>query len=400
MFEVEVVSDPAIAYSTRGRVLNEDYAMITSYDEALVKPALLVADRVRLTTMRRDMVQFESAGALANSRMPMRYILAFASLSRYGSPEDLASANLQRQDLAETNDADTLLDMEKFDIARLEAFAQKYDEQIFKYQSAFAAILRKRVADLNSTGLTRAKELGLLEETSWYGGDLSIKDLVWTAGVNEYLTDAVRGVADRIVRARGSVLLEPGAIKVFGVDEPSVRDPTQTPSGLDISAALATVVTGRLPGLTGMPLDEVFDMRESLRDYLDPFRAAMAQLADDIASTDDSPSDLTHEVERRWVREIAPSLSEMRASLSQGSYRRNLLSSFAEDKATIATSGSSIALGIGSIFAGLGALIPAAATAAFPFVRALNETLKAKDEVRKNRLYFLYQAQRQTNRYA
>ena len=55
-------------------------------------------------------------------------------------------------------------------------------------------------------------------------------------------------------------------------------------------------------------------------------------------------------------------------------------------------------LAAGTVFAGVGALVPAVAAAAFPFVRALNETLKTRDEARKNRLYFLFKAQRDVNR--
>jgi hypothetical protein len=55
-------------------------------------------------------------------------------------------------------------------------------------------------------------------------------------------------------------------------------------------------------------------------------------------------------------------------------------------------------LAAGTVFAGAGALVPAVATAAFPFVRALNETLKTRDEARKNRLYFLFEADRRLRR--
>jgi hypothetical protein len=59
-----------------------------------------------------------------------------------------------------------------------------------------------------------------------------------------------------------------------------------------------------------------------------------------------------------------------------------------------------VALAAGSTFAGLGALIPAAAAAAYPFVHALNERLKAGEEIKKNRLFFLYDLERRVRKHA
>jgi hypothetical protein len=400
MFEVDIVSDPSLAHSTAGSILNEHYGMVTSYDESLVKPALLVADKVRLITMRKDLIQFETAEAYENSRMPLRYTMAFARLSLRPRRDDLLALGFTEGDFADVNDATNLLTAADIRVALL-SFAQKYNDQITNYQTIYDAVLRKRVTDLQSPGIEKAKAAGLLDEIAWYdGGEISIDALVWNEGVGRYLTDAVIGVAERIIGSHGSVLLEPGAIRILNSADSRAPKAAQKKPELDLAAGVATAVTGRLPGLSDMPFDEVLDLRDDLEDYLAPFRGAMAELADEIASAGKGSTDLVSEVERQWVRKIDPTLSEMRAAIGRGSYRRNLLGTFAEDKAALASSGSSIALGVGSIFAGFGALIPSGVTAAFPFVRALNETLKARDDVRKNRLYFLYRARSRAGRYA
>jgi hypothetical protein len=401
LFEVDVVSDPSFAYATSGALPNEHYQSITSYDESLVKPALLVADSVRLVTIRNDIVRFETANAFENSRMPMRYILAFAYLSVNRHPEDLAALGLTEHNLADPVDAHRLVDADE-KIEPLQAFAKKYGDRIHQYQVAFARVLRRRVADLRSEGLVRAGQLGLLQEVTWHGGDYPIEALAWKEGQEEYLAAALAGVTERIASAHGSVLLEPGAMHSLSKHRQRDGDKSNDDAQklLDLSAGVASVVTGQIPGLAEMPVSEVLDLRTDLKDYLAPFRAEMAKLSDEIAEASVSIDELEREVKRRWVREIDPALSDLRAEVGRGAYRRNLLGAFAEDKASMASAGSSVALGVGSIAAGLGALIPAVAAGAYPFVRALNETLRARDEARKNRLYFLYKAQQRSRRYS
>jgi hypothetical protein len=70
VFEIDVVSEPSANFSMGGIVRNEDIASVTKYDEGLIKPALLVADKVRLITLREDIAAFVVADAWENSGAP------------------------------------------------------------------------------------------------------------------------------------------------------------------------------------------------------------------------------------------------------------------------------------------------------------------------------------------
>jgi len=144
-----------------------------------------------------------------------------------------------------------------------------------------------------------------------------------------------------------------------------------------------------------LSIEEIIDLRESLSDYLPAFRAAMIELSGEVAKqTDTDLQSLASEIDFYWQRDLAPALQEISHEVSRARYPRKLLSAFASDKTALAGTASAVVLAAGSVFAGAGTLIPAAAAAAFPFVRALNDVLHSRDDVRANRLYFLYEVQK------
>jgi hypothetical protein len=398
MFEIDVISEPSASFlNSDGMVRNADIASVTRYDEGLLKPALLIADQVRLVTLREDLARFVVSDAFINSQMPMRYIRIFAQMSLTRVKNNYEQIGLRDSDLASQDDARALLDGK---MEGLETFGKKYNDQILKYREAYARLLRQRRDDLKSTGMTKAQQQGILHVVPWCEEEMTPYELAWVDYMDEYLPTAMEGLVRRLTSRSGiPALLEPGAEQALaslgGVEE---RVP-QAEHKFGASTVIATALAARLPGLDRMQVEEVLDLRDDLADYLVPFRAHVMHLADDIAGADGvTPREMAQEIDYRWHRDINPALQELTATMGRGSYRRNLLNAFSEDKTTMLTTGSSLVLAAGTVFAGVGALVPAVAAAAFPFVRALNETLKTRDEARKNRLYFLFKAQRDVNR--
>jgi hypothetical protein len=159
--------------------------------------------------------------------------------------------------------------------------------------------------------------------------------------------------------------------------------------------AVASAVTSSLPGMNELSIGEIIDLRESLSDYLPAFRAAMIELSGEVSrQTQPDLISLGSEIDLYWQRDIAPVLQEINHEVGKARYPRKLLSAFSSDKTALAGTASAVMLAAGSVFAGAGTLIPAAAAAAFPFVKALNDALHSRDDVRKNRLYFLYAVQK------
>ena len=395
MFEIEVVSEPSLGFQDdAGLIPNAALASLARYDESLIKPALLFADKVRLVTLREDMAIFVKSRAFKNSYMPMRYISAFAYNSFHRSPRQLYVLGLTGSELAPESDALAFLEGQRTD--QLQIFAVKFGEQIFHYQQAVAQVLRDQRDALASGQIAAAVDSGVLEVERWGDSDLDYQELVWVPYAEEYLPQAIEALVERLGTMQGAIMLEPNARRVLGTSNGVETHEPRSGEPFEASiATLASVLTAQLPGLTDMPIDEILGLRADLSPHLSPFRSEMLTIAEEIsAAHDEKPFDLAREAERRWVRDVAPALREIEHHVRKGRYGRNLLSSLTEDRATMGSALSSVVLAVGTTYAGLAALLPAAATAAYPFVRALNETLREHDEAKRNRLYFLYQAQR------
>jgi hypothetical protein len=338
VFEIDVVSEPSANFAMGGMIRNEDIASVTKYDEGLIKPALLVADKVRLITLREDIAAFVVADAWENSGMPLRYIRAFAHMCLQRDKADYGRLGLRESDLASQDDARALMDARS---GQLEAFENKYENQILKYQQAFAAILRQRRDDLTSVGMAKAQQQGVLHAVPWYDEEMTYQERAWV-GYDEYIPSAVEGLVRRLTSGSGTpVLLEPGAQQALASPEGVEERIPQIVQKFDASAVIATALAARLPGLDGMNVGEVLDLRADLADYLVPFRAQMMELAEAIAGADGiAPREMAREIAYRWQRDINPALQELKATMARGSYKRNLLTAFSEDKGMVTTGSS------------------------------------------------------------
>ena len=254
---------------------------------------------------------------------------------------------------------------------------------------------------LNSSGLLMASEAGILSVEPWLSTELSDVELSFVDVVEEYLPNAVLDLGKRLMTSRAVPLLEPGAHSVFlsGEGEAPAFQAAATGPALDRRAVVAAALAAQLPDLRLVPIDEVIGLRAALKDYLPAFRLEVVKLADEIAA--DGALDATQlatEVEKRWERDLAPQLQEIREKVRTLAYPRKLLASLVEDKGTLSATASSVVLAVGSVYAGVGTLLPAAAAATYPLLKALNDTLSDRDEARRNRLYFLYGAQERLRR--
>lgn len=128
------------------------------------------------------------------------------------------------------------------------------------------------------------------------------------------------------------------------------------------------------------------------------FRAEVITLSAQLGGQDDAPAS-SDTIDRASHARVSPILKELDAKVRRGGYPRRLLGAFADDIGAQAATGASVLLAAGSTVTGVGALLPAAAAAAsVPFLRALPNRLKVRDELRGNRLFFLHEAARQIDR--
>lgn len=392
MFIVDVISEPlAMMRSIRG-FDDIDLHQITTYDLSLVKPALLFADRVNLVSYRIDLQAQVVSDAFRNSRMPMRYIHAYAALTLRLEEKELEWIGMPHDMLCSKEDAEALFERRM----SLVEFASKYDDQIRLHQRLVGRILRARRDALLSDELDLAVRRNILDCSSWNLAVPSPYEMSWPDVREAYLPNAIATVVHRLATSKGVPLLEPGAElqlrQVLG--RKGVVKAVRSHESLRAPVAIATAITSSLPGLNELSVAEIIELRESLSDYLPAFRAAMIELSGEVSKqTVSDAASLASEIDLYWQRDISPVLQDISREVSRAQYPRRLLSAFSSDKSVLAGTASAVVLAAGSIFAGAGTLIPAAAAAAFPFVKALNDTINSRDDIRKNRLYFLYAVQ-------
>ncbi|WP_327038808.1 hypothetical protein [Micromonospora maris] len=390
--EIQVYSNPLLALHPNTPIWGvEDYSTFVQYDVELLKPALLFGDKVNLVTFRETMQEMTYSQAKTLFQMPMPRVAQFVQVCRRRDQRELEALGLDIRELPTPEEA-----AEGWESIgrRDQTFWAKYDELIERAAKNAYRIWVERHRALEGNALEAAISRGYLSTEGWLppfprdwsGGLLVNLDEMFDASLDEFV--------DRLAVADQQPMLDAGANWVLenwpgtdGLPRQSMDQPVDWRSTSNLVAQSMM----RLPGLERLSLVDVIDLREELSDYLPAFRSEMLKLGDDIAGSGNSSSEeVANEVERRWHRDIAPSLVEIRREVVEASYPRRLLNSLTGEKDSLIAVGGAFMLGAGSVAAGLSTLIPAAAAAAYPFVRAARDSLAAKSEAQKNRLYFLY----------
>lgn len=402
MFELDVISEPGESFGVDGTIPNKKYSELTRYDEMLIKPALILADRVRLFTMREDLIRITESNAFQNTRMPPRFIGYFVHLSLSPDSEVLKLLGLSEKDLASKEDAKRYLES-GFDDG-LEFMFSNYDEQIMKYQIAFGSILKRRWDDLHSPGIKKAQDAGIVTISSWHGDNDGLRDeerlfqIAFDPHAGKFTMDGIEAMNSHLKSGSNPILLEPGAISLLGRRDETIGKAIPRADVFDPSIQIASALAAFFPGLNMMSIDELIDLRNSLAAHLGGFRACLLELASKVSVEKDAPVKvLARHASILWAKEVVPALEELKYEIQRGTFPIKLREAFASDGKPVMAVGSAISLGVGSIYAGLAALVPAAILASPAFIKAWNETSKAKDEAIQNKLYFLYKAQQQSH---
>lgn len=380
-----------------GSLWGTEAKRIAQHDVTLVKPALLFAEHVDLVSFRIDMQAIVESDAHQHFRMPMRLVGSFAGVSLRRNPDELENLGLTFEDLCTKDESVAYFDHGNSDPAtNLREFYLRHEGKIGKYRSAVRTVLMERRDGLLSEELEVAIQRGVLECSGWSSVQPLPHHLAWTDLWNEFIPYTAECVVERLAQSSNVPFIDPAArlsiSQTLGSDTLVQFDGASRGVGLPVTIAGSFMT--HLPGLSELKVDELLDLRDSLHEYLPAFRSELLDLSNEIESDDtEDAGKLGREIERRWHKDISPTLQEIRQEIARASYPRHLLNVFSADKATMTSTATSVVLAAGSVFAGAGALVPAVAAAAFPFVKALNESLKSRNDLQKNRLYFLYGAQ-------
>ncbi|GAA2190733.1 hypothetical protein GCM10009787_00950 [Streptomyces bangladeshensis] len=402
MFRVDVISEPAAALNPDGSLWGAEARKLAQHDVSLVKPALLFAEHVELVSFRIDMQAIVESDALQHFRMPMRLVGSFAGAAIRRDPDELEKLGLTPDDLCTKEEAVDYFNEGVADPGgNLKNFYLRHSEKIAKYRLAVRTVLVERRDGLIADELEIAISRGVLECSGWSSVQPLPDQLAWTDLWEEFIPYTAQCVVERLAESSNVPFIDPAAR--LSISHTLGSETLVQFNGMARDVRLPVTIAGsfltHLPGLSELKVDELLDLRDSLDEYLPAFRGELLDLSNEIETenTEDTEK-LGREIERRWHRDISPALQEIRQEVIKARYPRHLLSTFSADKATMTSTATSVVLAAGSVFAGAGALIPAAAAAAFPFVKALNESLKSRNDLRKNRLYFLYGVQQHLKR--
>lgn len=398
MFEVEVISSPGAALFPASPMWSVDLAALSLYDETLVKPLILFADRIALRSDREDMLDVVHAHGFQATRMPLPRFLKYMGLSLRRDPRELETLGVSMDLLAPPELARQILG-ERSDLDFLFKTWHEYESRVDEVGAAIRGLWISRKDQLDSKSLDLLRDRGILEVRTWTNG---VSRADWYQDVSkfgefmgemlnesEHFQRIVDEVALNLSDSRGVLMADPGAALVLGTGQQS------RPSPADIGISMVS----RLPGLYDVEIAELIEIRDSLEPYLAPFRAAVINIEEEIAArTFDNARTSAEEVDRLWYKRVAPTTQEIAAQVRRGGYPRALLAAFTEDGASKVAAGATIAIASGSLVAGAIALIPAALAAGVPFVRALASKLEAQDTAKDNRLFFMYAAQEELKR--
>ncbi|WP_157744639.1 hypothetical protein [Micromonospora viridifaciens] len=392
-FDVEVISDPIGLMPNKGFDFdNPLVAASPEYDTQIVKPALLFADRVHLVSSRSTIHHYIGVSAQRITSAPLWQLYEFLTLSTGRHLKHQRILGIDAKDLADPAEAHAMLDaLIKVDNSRegrglwnelILPFWSKHRDKIEVVVDACLRKAHERHDMLIASEIRQAIDRGVLSIQGW-GSDVSPDDQE-NVFIEDFLAECLNGVIERLRSPSRVALLDPGVAGATG--DVGTASSSRRPS------FIANEMLSRLVGLHDLPVVEVLDLREDLKDYLPHFRSEMIRLAEEIAQSE-IEEEIPAILDRRWHRDILPALEEIRREVAAARYPRRLLDAVTSDPVAITSSVGALTVAAGGLAFGLNALAPAIFAAAPAFLRAKADQSQRIEKARTNKLFFLYAVQ-------
>ncbi|MFJ7136983.1 hypothetical protein [Streptomyces fungicidicus] len=388
-FNVQVISSPGATLDADKPMWAHDGKSLTAYDTQFVKPALLIADKVTLLSDRNDM-RYWADVEVKRLRMPLPVAHKFRLISEIRHPFDLELIGLNESDLAPAEEAIAA----KVGTQELFAFWRRHEGKVAEFARRMHTSWSRQRDELGDGDLQAAIQAGLLESARWDTRKRSEGELHFEPE-GEYFAGLIAAMLEQAQNPHVIPMLDPGTRLLLGIETNKLANrELEVSDGVIIDHGLVAINSlGNLPGINDLSISEILDVRKSLNEYLPAFRSEIIKMSDSIAEGGDpSAMDIAYEVNRRWDRDIAPAMIEIKRGVAAARYPRKVVDVILSERSGMATAAASIILAAGSFAAGLSTLIPAAATAAYPFAKALNDKMREREDLEKSGLYFLYAA--------
>lgn len=374
---------------------------------ALIKPALLYADRVTLHSPSASLLK--AAFSLGEPNSPLDRLNMILAIV-----DQVPSMGLQLQ-----VPPDTLAQMKMFmaidprlvrQVARrsgsgaeIESLYDKLSEWDSIWDEQIPAVLHQIEEQFGATELLEAMKSGFLEIAPI--GTASNTDHVASTlraatgegsdeDTGELIASFVATLVEILTEGRSFPLLDSASAELarsMEVDEGVQVSPGSMTRGAEISSAVAFM--GYLPSFERLGIDEILDLRKSLRDPLLRFRGAIATLSKNFEARpiDEAFDD---ELEDAWRREVAPALAEIRESLAEHGLLREAASVALGDPRRLMVEAGGIFAAAHAPLLSLSELATASAAIGVPIVdvmgQALAKRIESRRQARKNAFFFLH----------
>lgn len=385
MFEISVFSNPVTGLVGEGGYLPpEDFPLVTKYDEDLVRPALLLADKVTLRSHRIDLV----SGLIRDHnilRYPVPVLSRSIGISERRDPQELALLRVRESDLLSEREIQEFEAVLKSRGEDGEDWARAMD-RAEPIRDALAAFFRSQGDALTSQPLIALRGQGLIEEQPWDPTPrtqpqklIDLEKGEDTAWEREFLT-----MVDDVANAPVSVMMD-GSVQGYLSRFPngdSRLDSAATVSG-------AASLMGMVEGVSQMPLDEIADVRSDLAPYLAPFRSFMLEVAGNADIADVPAAEQQRRLILAWEKEVAPAVAELEAQVRLASFRRNAIDLFASRGEALKTLGVAVGVAVAAGFAGFTTLSAGVALAT-PMLDAFVSSVRQKQNAKRARAYFVH----------
>lgn len=381
----------------------------------LVKPALLYADRVTVYSPAASLMK--AFTDLERIKDPQKQIIQMLQIVQ-NVPQLASELNAPPETLAML---DAFLGLDPRMVRRLSAVHGAGDQmdQIYEKLAEFGSVWTKELPEAidNAKTTMGARELSLAVEAGAVGvADLSgtpASDLIADslraatgAPTDSSVDSLVLGFVARMVEILGEHRTFPlfdaqssGLIRSLERTAGFTPSPQALRRGAEVTSAASFM--GYLPYFPDLPMDEVLDLRRTLKSPLIRFRSAMTALSREFESRPIDES-FDAQVDEAWRRQVAPALLEIREALSEHGLLREAASiALGDPRRLLAEAGGVLAAAHGEVVS-LSGVLAASVAAALPMAdvagRALKESLGSKRAARSSAFYFLHKVAEEAER--
>jgi hypothetical protein len=327
--DLEVFSDPLWGVGREDGVPFDRLDTLATYDAEIIKPSILLADRVTLRTWRVDMQVGErlQAAAMRLGAPMVGKIWGVVYGGHQGAVDRLGISTDLLRDLKHQ--------FEMYDDKPLPRDEFFESDAVAEFVRIWLAFHRGQIEALSGTELGPLVEQGVLVEKPWddRADPMSYPEAAWTHA-NQSFDYGWLSMLKELQNGSSALLLDHGIDHRLRESDLEVVQPSA------ITLANATDLMRMIDGLSQATIDEVIDVRAAVADHMKPFRSFILQQARGMNTSPDMPiEERRRQVALTWEADVSPAIEDLRAQIATDGFMRQMIK--------VASHGPEAVIGVG-----------------------------------------------------